>query len=88
MASWEPSYKDDLDWLQFAYTGYTKGVYMAPPKTAFSFAMTAEGEALFLPVLKRFRNLYPRAYAKGAMSMNPLGLGGGELELGKRNHTA
>ena len=60
---------------------------MAPPKTAFSFAMTAEGEALFLPVLKRFRNLYPRAYAKGAMSTNPLGLGGGELELGKRTHT-
>ena len=44
---------------------------MAPENTSFSFMMPVEGGSLFLPALERLWTLYPRAYARGAMSMTP-----------------
>ena len=48
-----------------------------------------EGEALFLPSLKRLYTLYPGAYARGTTAPTPPGPEEGELgiELGARIHT-
>ena len=70
LASQEPPYEEALDWLQFAFTGDTKGQYVAPSHTTFAFASPLEGGALFLLALERLQTLYPWAYARGAISMS------------------
>ena len=42
--------------------------YAAPAHTNFFFSSPVEGEALFLPALKRLQTLYPVAYARGSTS--------------------
>ena len=76
IAGREPSYEEDLDWLQFAFTGSEKGLYAAPAHTNFSFSSPVEGEGLFLPLLERLQTLYPGAYSRGATSTHK----GEELE--------
>ena len=44
----EPPYKEALNWLHFSFTDNTKGPYVAPANTAFSFASPVEGGAMFL----------------------------------------
>ena len=46
LADRETPYKEALNWLQFSFTGYPKGQYVAPPNTAFAFASTVEGGGL------------------------------------------
>ena len=73
----EPLYEEALDWLQFAFTGDTKGQYMASAHTKFSFSLPVEGEPLFILALKRLQTLYPGAYSWGAKSTH----GGAELQI-------
>ena len=75
----EPPYDDDLNWIQFLYTGDTQGGYRDLTNMYFSFVLPMEREDLFLPDLECPRTLYPRAYTWGATSMTPLGPEGGEL---------
>ena len=65
LANQEPPYKEDLDWLQFAFIGNTKSQYVAPYNTTFSFMLPVEEEPLFIPALERLQTLYPRFYACG-----------------------
>ena len=65
LADREPSYKEALNWLQFAFTGNPKIQYVTPVNNAFDFTLPVEGETLFLPALKRLQTLYLRAYARG-----------------------
>ena len=90
----EPPYEDAINWLQFAYTGDSKGCYVAPENTDFTFALPVEGEVLLLPALEHPQTLYPGAYTQGANSKTPPGTEarkgtheGKELELGKHTHT-
>ena len=46
-----------------------------------------EGEALFLPALKRFQTLYPGVYTQGTTGLPPLGPEGRELVLDLGAHT-
>ena len=67
--SLEHPYKEDLNWLQFAYMGDSKGAYMALANMAFSFASLVEGEPLF--ALEHLQTLYPGAYTWGTMVIPP-----------------
>ena len=52
MASREPPYDDDLNWIQFLYTGDTQGGYRDLTNMYFSFVLPMEREDLFLPDLE------------------------------------
>ena len=53
----EPPYEEYIDWLQFAFTGDTKGQYSLPANTAFSLTSPVEGEPMFLLELESLQTL-------------------------------
>ena len=65
LADRETPYKEALNWLQFSFTGYPKGQYVAPPNTAFAFASTVEGEGSVSPSDRAPPNPLPRGLRPG-----------------------
>ena len=80
-ASQVPPYYKALKWLQFIYTGYILGAYVAPGATELDFNTLSEGYPLFALALQRLQTLYLGDYARGYTSMvGPLGP---EYKLGR-----
>ena len=71
--------------MQFAYTGYKTGAYIAPGSTDVTFQTPSEVEILFAPALQKLCTLYLEAYDRGSKSTLESGPGGPEFRQ-KRPH--
>ena len=58
----EPTFREALDWFQFAYNVDRSGAYMAPASTVFAHSEISEGGKLFSVILLHLRRLYQEAY--------------------------
>ena len=71
MTIWNPTFKEALDWLKFAYIENWMGDYVMPASTfIIHSAIMGEGE-LFTSFYRHLQKIYPGAYAHSTLFLGP-----------------